>query len=424
MKSKKDSRFYLFFLIVGILFIGGSIFSAGIYVGLNWEGPAPFSTPLIAERNINNIRGMWVWDFEQLSDPTQQEALLTFAAEKEINVLYIDVYSVLLESPDELRGFISQAKARGIDVEFLAGEPEWGLPANHFIPKGFLRDTLAFIESSTPEQRPIGIQFDITPYILDEWDPEAYLTLISELTRSAKREGLPISVTIPFWFDIDEYILEHNGVSQHLSTHIFGMADVVVIKDYRDFAIGDGGILFSIASEIEDAQQTGTKFIVGIETLCGDPGEPSLVTFCEEGEVVLNRELKIVQDELASHSSFAGVAVHQYQSYRELIPFNCPNGNRFEIVEPTQGFQTADRFMSVYGCGGIVDRPINIYVDTEEPFLQNSLITIESDGRWSADEIILAGQPLPYTHTIYAEMTINDTVRRSNEVDVIKVSNN
>ncbi len=431
------SRWFLAFSIVFMLLGFSSFVLAGIFYGMRLESSRQLSRTVVNASvstppndglsgnptlpQLDEVRGMWVWEDAIILDLTEQDLLLRFAASKQINRLYLHAFSLLREEPDTLRQFVGLANGHGIQVVFLAGAAEWGDASNHFIPEAFLRDTLAFNESSLLEQQPIGVLFDIDPYTLGDWSPTDYLNLIDKLTQQTEQAGLSIFVAIPFWFDIPDLQLEKKGETAPLGHHILSMADQIIIKDFRDFANGDDGMIQNVEGEFSFAETINASILIGVETVC-DEAEPPKVTFCEEGDVALNRELSNVKVEYGESSSFGGFIIHDYSAYRDLIAYPCPEDTSFVIVEPPPNLITSERFISIYGCGGTPDIPVEIYVDTKEAFLQDQFAIPEPNGRWSVDNIILAGVPLPYTHTIYAVTEFQGSSLQSNEVDVIKVS--
>jgi hypothetical protein len=374
---------------------------------------------------IRDTRGMWVWDENVVLDATAQDDLFAFVSDKKVTNLYIDVLSLLRENPEALRQFIGRANQQeGVRVELLAGAPHWAKAENHFIPIALLREAIAFAQSSPLEQRPVGFQFDIEPYVIEEdWPVDEYLTLLEKLMLEAQGTNLNISVAIPFWFDIEPLQRVHNGQDLPLSHHVLSIVDQVVIMDYRDFAEKEDGIIANAATEMAFAATLGKPVIIGVETQCNlDEDEPPKVTFCEEGEMALNWELDKVRAAYRESASWGGIAIHRYTSYREIISYPCVEDNNFTIVGPPDGYHTSNRFISVQGCGGTPNEPVHIYVEVADgPHLQDKKPTPGPDGRWQVDRVILGGIPLPFEHGIYAVTKSKDGLEiRSDTITVVK----
>lgn len=411
-------------ILIGIILASGTMLpisskSISMLSGTPTESSVAQLTPTPAV--LADTRAMWVLDQNVVLDADDQAELFAFAESKAINELYVDAFSLLREDPEALRQFIGRASQQGIRVDFLAGNSSWTQRANHFVPLAFLRETIAFAQSSLPEQRPVGLLFDIKPYVLgNDWPVSEYLTLLESLIQEAQGSGLTVAVAIPFWFDVDELRQFHNGQELPLSHHILSIVDRVVILDFRDFAEGGDGLSANIETEMEFAARLGKPVTIGIETQCGEP-DPPKVTFCEEGEVILFRELEKVKAAYGRSSSWGGIAIHDYTSYHEIIPYACPEDNRFTIVDPPGGSHTSSRFISVQGCGGNPGIPVRVYVVISDgPHLQDNEAIPGQDGRWKLDNVVLGGLPLPHEHEIYAVTGRSGAEIRSDPIIVIK----
>ena len=441
------SKWFLIFSAITAVTGLGFLITTGILIGLRLnesaisinvtQAPTPteptsltvkqMATPVphVKEALLTEAYGMWVLDQEIILDISEQDQLFDFAKKKQITALYIEGFSLLRENPEALRLFIERASQHSLQVELFAGEPNWAQSENHFIPLAFLRDTIAFASASPPEQRPVGVQFFIRPYLLgDDWPPSeysTYLALLESIVHEAQDSQIVVSIVIPFWFDIEELVLVHNDQERPLSHHIISIADRVIILNYRDFAEGHDGMILNAEAEMGFAATLNKSVINAVETQCNQL-DPSKVTFCEEGETALNRELNKVKAAFDGQS-WGGIAINHYLSYRNLIPFACPDGDKFAIAEPPDGYQTSDRFITVQGCGGIPGQSVEVIVELDDgPHLQDNKGIPKADGRWEVDQIVLGGTPLPLDHNIYAVMKDgngqefrSDTVRITKE---------
>ena len=93
------------------------------------------------------------------------------------------------------------------------------------------------------------------------------------------------------------------------------ISDYVVIMDYRDTFGGRDGIISHAGNELRYGLQIGKPVTIGVETKCI---EPEKVTFCEEGERVLNEVLSGAKSSLEKNPAFNGFAIEQYRAYRKL----------------------------------------------------------------------------------------------------------
>ena len=60
------------------------------------------------------------------------------------------------------------------------------------------------------------------------------------------------------------------------------------------------------------------KVVVGVETLKSEEG--NLVSFSEEGEAYMDRQLNKVQKHFSKKKSFKGTAIHHLESWMEMRP--------------------------------------------------------------------------------------------------------
>ena len=96
---------------------------------------------------------------------------------------------------------------------------------------------------------------------------------------------------------------------------VLGTTDGIVVMAYRDHAAGVDGIIDLSSTEAALAASMGREFVIGVETGAVSPGK---VTFAEEGEAIMERELLLVGSAFGSNPGFAGFAIHHYGSYRTL----------------------------------------------------------------------------------------------------------
>ena len=165
-----------------------------------------------------------------------------------------------------------------------------------------------------------GVNLDIEPHILDQWDDDTregllagFLDMSDALMRIKREYGATLAVgpAIPFWLDGIE--LEWKGVRRPVSEHTIDLYDYVALMDYRDKAEGSDSILSHAASEIAYANRVEKKVVIGLEVSSNDINK---VTFHEEGPKVFEQEVRKVERALRREPSFAGFAIHHYRAYR------------------------------------------------------------------------------------------------------------
>ena len=261
------------------------------------------------------IRALWVWGSRTVLNHNAREELLTFAADKGLNRLYLEASEALRYEPDALADFFRLSARRGIKTELLFGQPDWALPENHHHVATII-DRVANFAARYPDIEVAGIHLDVEPYLLTEWDTERstlisnFIDLLESARAQANRAGLPLQADIPVWFD--EHGIFRNGRSRTLHELVIDATDGVGLMDYRDER---QRIVNDASNELQYAHAQNKPVIVGVETLCI---EPTWITFCEEGSQFMEEVLGLVDGDLRRYSSYAGTAIHHYDSYRSL----------------------------------------------------------------------------------------------------------
>jgi len=277
-------------------------------------------------------RALWVWNEEVVTNDDAKVRFLDFIWSEHINAIYLHAYGLLSINPTALEGFI--AEASDVEVELLAGDPSWALTANHSKVLDFVQEAIAFRQDVGRTGRPVGLHFDIEPYLLDEWnnDQERTITQYLDLLVAVKKRlteaeaPLLLSADIPFWYDTIE--ATYNGETKPLHQHVQDIVDCVVIMDYRDTAGGGDGIVAHARNELFYANKMNKLVTIGLETNCI---EPAKITFCEEGRAVMEQELSEAKLCFEASPAFHGFAVHDYVGYAGLsqlasMPVPSPTG--------------------------------------------------------------------------------------------------
>src|SRR5438045_3070844 len=82
-----------------------------------------------------NVRAVWVWHSEEISDAKRAQALLDFVQSKHANRVYVQSQTLLSTQAnrERLAQFLDDAHNAGIKVELLFGDAKWALGKNHGI---------------------------------------------------------------------------------------------------------------------------------------------------------------------------------------------------------------------------------------------------------------------------------------------------
>jgi len=219
---------------------------------------------------------------------------------------------------DYYRDFIREAAAKGIDVHAVAGHPAWALAGNQQRMMKIVRWVRQYNQSVSSAERLRGIQLDIEPYLLPQWETERERVIrewqanIEGFTAELKEDSvLETSVALPFWLDD---IPVPGDSDRSLSDWLISRFDTVCILAYRDKLDGQNGLLSLVEQEMEQADKLERRVLVAVNIKEIDDPHAS---FAEEGSKEMNRLLEQLPEELGNHPSYSGNAIHDYRHWRE-----------------------------------------------------------------------------------------------------------
>ena len=267
-----------------------------------------------------NVRAVWVWHSEDVSDAKRAQALFDFVQSKKANRVYVQSQSLLSTKSDRARlaQFLDDAHDAGIKVELLFGDASWALKKNHQEALDLAQEAIDFTNGLTGG-KPAGVHFDIEPNLLDEWGSDQigtanqYLDLLDALHAELAGSGLKLGVDFNFSFSRRQ--VRRAGKTKSLSRWLASLTDWSTVMAYRDHATGSNGVIDIAEESVADAALEGKTMVVGVNTTCDRSDE---TTFCEEGDAVLQRELDKIVAGFASTHPIAGVAVHDYSDWKLL----------------------------------------------------------------------------------------------------------
>lgn len=279
-------------------------------------------------------RAIWLWEpdiYQMLDSPADAEAALDFIEERGIGTVYLyadewEGRNAIRDEPEKYRALIAGMNARGLAAYALLGSAplhthEYVLDEKRDMAVAMFQRVLDYNASSEPHERFVGVNVDIEPYILEDWNEQRqhrawqFLDLARVYMRMTEESGqeLDVGPAIPFWFDGFE--VELDGVSKPLSQHVQDIYDYVSLMDYRDRAEGGDGIIRHGSLEMDYAATIGKKVMIGVETMQTDPEK---LTFHEEGTEALEAELALAEKAWAGRPEFGGFVIHHFRTYRAL----------------------------------------------------------------------------------------------------------
>lgn len=263
------------------------------------------------------LTATWVWSKERILDAAQRTTLLQFIEREGVDTLFLQL-SETFEADDgfsELSAFVAEAHERKVNLLWVDGDPKWAFPGRHQGAYAALQ-RVARINARLDAAglRPMtGILYDVEPHLLPEWDTEeavlsaGFVALLDLLQAEAQAAELEIWHTVPFWFADNEMPGGSlGGAALRLGTG-------VVVMAYRNSARG----VIDVASKLFDlAGSSPHRIVVAVETHCSPPEN---VTFCGATRPTLDAAVDAIRAAFGNTKAFAGVAVHQYETWSELL---------------------------------------------------------------------------------------------------------
>ncbi len=279
---------------------------------------------------------VWTWErdsYALLESRAAAQAAFDFLHAQEVDTIYLyadawDGRNLVADQPRRYRDFIAAAHARGFRVYALLGSAyleteRYILPERRRDAVAMLRRVLDYNAAAPADARFDGVNLDIEPHLLDEWDDARRAGLLHDFIevsaewmrmKQASGQALAIGPAIPFWFD--NIPVRWRGVTKPASEHLADVYDYVALMDYRNRAEGRDGIVAHAANEIAYAGRIGKRVVIGLEL---GRSEPAKVTFNHLRAADLRREMAATAAAHGGADAFAGFALHHYGAYREWL---------------------------------------------------------------------------------------------------------
>lgn len=257
-------------------------------------------------------RALWVWD---TSTPA---ATVDLAVSTGIDQLFVAVPPNVTTSSQlpNLRTLSERARAAGIRVDALGGDPGW-VDNPSWVVTYWLKPAKATGLFT-------GIHVDVEPYTTPAWTTSQatvvakYLTLLDSLRANAGSAA--IEADIPFWFN-GIPAKTSAGAASSLDREIMRRTAGVTVMAYRNTAAGPDGTLAIAAPALTAGAALGKPVRIGQETTyLGDTAVDTKQTFFGWTRTAMEGQLTQVTAGATSQSSFAGLAIHSAGGYAAMAP--------------------------------------------------------------------------------------------------------
>ncbi|MEK6991723.1 copper amine oxidase N-terminal domain-containing protein [Paenibacillus sp. FSL K6-1566] len=286
--------------------------SEALHAIVDWQ---PSSNRVSIMTSVARVpKGTWIWDSSILRQ--DQDKIIIFARTKGLTSIYLQIDRDI--EPAVYESFIRKAKSAGIQVEALEGRPEWAYTSKQEDIQKFITWVKAYNSSVGPEARFSGLHLDIEPYALSEWSNdnkiilESWMDNMRLIEKETKGSGLNIAVDVPFWLNT----INVPGTDYSMSAWLLEKFDSLVIMNYRNHALGSNGIVDNAQAILREASTLKKKVVVAVETL--ESTEGPRVSFHSMSSEVMERELQSAHNQLAHYASYAGFAIHDFKSWKDM----------------------------------------------------------------------------------------------------------
>lgn len=173
-------------------------------------------------------RAMYSWGHDYIYE--EKEAILQTAMKlTECNILYQELSSNV--DINDLSAFLQRRGENGQTVYYLCGDASWGIEQDASSMLKHVERVIAY-NNAVGDYKFAGIQFDIEPYCLDDFEANAdvYMTQYIENCKLAYKvaheAGLLVELCIPYWWD------SSYGYETQLEELIANACDSIAVMNY------------------------------------------------------------------------------------------------------------------------------------------------------------------------------------------------
>ncbi len=294
----------------------------------------------IDKKNLEN--STWLWTPTVFLTDEYIKEILKGARENHINKIYLAIDSYLdiyikndseqkvmekKEFDNKVSKFIKDANIYNIEVVAVSGWKNWAQKEHSYKPFVIMDYVIDF--NSKRQEKFSGIQFDIEPYLLEEYKENKketlreFISLIDEIIENAPKDNLEISIVVPEFFDKNSDSTPKflwNGKYDFTINHLFRILSKrenssVLIMAYRNFNTGYDGVFDISKDEILAGNKYKVKTIIALET--GD-FKPPFITYFNTNKKYYNQKVSEIKDYYKDQISFSGIATHYINSLMEM----------------------------------------------------------------------------------------------------------
>lgn len=137
----------------------------------------------------------------------------------------------------------------------------------------------------------------------------AWETIVQSVSSFARSHGMSTAADLPFW----TYTMSDPATGQAMDSWMLNALDSVTFMTYRN-SVSE---LFDVAEKpLAAADDAGKQVYVAVETVASSEAKVSFKGLATVTS--LSTKLQSIKIECSNHTSFAGIAVHDYAGWLAL----------------------------------------------------------------------------------------------------------
>lgn len=293
-----------------------------------------------------------IWEWRKPIPETMKETLQSYKKDG-INVVYLDVgrFADISETKDPnsrqvkldefqklIQSYIKLANENGIQVQGLAGGPNWAETSHAYLP-GLILNNIESYNKLYPNEALSGMQFDIEPYSQKDYKkskPEYMVRYLDMVKKTVDRvqtgiqtqkldSQFTLGFAIPGWYDGEPDVypaISWQGQTRYIFEHMTGEMNrlshsYVAIMAYRTTVTGKGGIVSLVEKELALASLAtpNVGVVIGQEV---NKVDPASITYYGKTKNFLKKNITDVVSEVGNNAALKGFAIHEARSYAEM----------------------------------------------------------------------------------------------------------
>lgn len=214
-------------------------------------------TAQLSPRNTLDV-STWIWDFKVWQqDP---DGLVSWAIKNKMNKLYIqvEIKANQITYPQQLQQLLKKANQQGVKIVVVEGDPQMiqGQGLQYALTR---TATITSFQKALPtDNKFAGIQYDIEPYILEDFafNPDLVLKKWADAIEQLQQVwGSSVELAVPFW------LLSSEGGAEALS-QLRPYLSALVIMAYRT----DDQLIINASEPLLNwGEQHNVKIVVALE---------------------------------------------------------------------------------------------------------------------------------------------------------------